>query len=117
MPSEPSLEILVGEPINGVAFIMDYVEVYFNGPVLRCIANPTVRTSSGVSTFPENGSRDALCTLIGDSPSRIDLAPELSLTVHMTSGTVLTVPLDAAHSYGGESINFVPGINRSVLVW
>jgi hypothetical protein len=35
---------LVGEQLNTVAFVMDYVEFGFNGPVLRALTGPIVRT-------------------------------------------------------------------------
>ena len=36
------LDRLVGEEVNAVSFVMDYVEFHFNGPVLRAIADPVV---------------------------------------------------------------------------
>jgi hypothetical protein len=56
---------LVGEQLNTVAFVMDYVEFSFNGPVLRALTGPIVQTGELRLRFPEPGSRDALCSLIG----------------------------------------------------
>jgi hypothetical protein len=34
------LQFLVGEPLNALSFVMDYVELQFNGSYLRCLAEP-----------------------------------------------------------------------------
>ena len=60
-----SAESLVGEEFNAVAFVMDYVEFDFNGPILRALSPPRLEHEGGIFTFPEPGSRDALCSLIG----------------------------------------------------
>ena len=41
----PDLQFLVGEPMNAVSFVMDYVELGFNGSYLRCLEPPTVMRS------------------------------------------------------------------------
>jgi hypothetical protein len=61
----PDLQFLLGEPLNAVSFVMDYVELHFNGSYLRCLVPPVVERGGGVARFPEPGSRDALCAQIG----------------------------------------------------
>ncbi len=58
-------EDLVGCEVSGVSFVRDHVEMLFDGPVLRSLASPMVREGDQVARFPEPGSRDALCRLIG----------------------------------------------------
>jgi hypothetical protein len=50
---------LVGEQLNRVAFVMDYVEFGFNGSVLRALTDPIIEGEGGRLRFPEAGSRDA----------------------------------------------------------
>lgn len=59
------LEDLVGEEVGSVGFVRDYVEINFDGPILRSLSAPTVTAGSAEFTFPWPGSRDALCELIG----------------------------------------------------
>lgn len=108
---------LIGEPVSAVAFVTDYVELHFNGPIFRFIANPTVICGSTRFTFPESGSRDALCSLIGERPVSIDIVDDVSITLNMDGGCKLTLPLDKAHARGGESAHFVGGVNEPVQVW
>ena len=59
------IQSLPGEILNAVAFVMDYVEFHFNGPVLRAFTNPVVDAGGSQIAFDQPGSRDALCSLIG----------------------------------------------------
>lgn len=45
--SRPGIEGLIGEELNVVSFVMDYVEFHFNGPVLRALTKPTVEVGRG----------------------------------------------------------------------
>src|SRR4029077_15383684 len=56
---------LVGEQLKTVAFVMNLVGVKFNGPVVRALTNPIVESDGLRLRYPESGSRDALCSLIG----------------------------------------------------
>jgi hypothetical protein len=76
--------------------VRDYVELHFDGPVLRCLADPVVDTAGDPVAFPQPGSRDALCELIGrevrlaaDEPDhlRLDFAPAGTVTVPKRSPT------------------------------
>ncbi len=82
---------LLGEELSGIAFVRDYVELLFDGPILRALADPTVTTRHGVHVFPEVGSRDALCSLIGRAVARADeLDDRLSLT--FDAGATVEIP-------------------------
>jgi hypothetical protein len=111
------LEMIVGEPVNGVAFVMDYVELHFNGPILRFISEPTVRCGDRAYTFPEIGSRDALCQLIGDRPTGFEVHPNEELIVLMAGGCSVTVPISSSASPSGESLHFLPGKGQPISVW
>lgn len=54
------VEDLRGLALAGVAFVRDYVELLFDGPILRCYAPPVVVADSATVRFPGAGSRDAL---------------------------------------------------------
>ena len=46
LATDPLAEIeavLLGREVSGVSFVRDYVEVLFDGPVLRAISNPRGR--------------------------------------------------------------------------
>lgn len=60
-----TLPELVGEELSGVCFVRDYVELHFDGPILRALAPPTVTYGDRKASFPEAASREFLCALIG----------------------------------------------------
>jgi hypothetical protein len=85
------LDNLVGEQIGSVCFVRDYVELHFNGPILRSLASPVVESGSGRWQFPELGSRDALCALIGLTVEAADDAAD-ALSLDLSDGSRFVVP-------------------------
>jgi len=51
-----NIEDLVGEQISGAGFIRDYVEFYFDGPIVRSLSDPVINLPDGEHRFPEPGS-------------------------------------------------------------
>ncbi len=64
-PVVTALEMLVGAEVGSVCFVRDYVELHFDGPILRALSDPVVEIAGIETTFPAEGSRDGLCLLIG----------------------------------------------------
>jgi hypothetical protein len=103
----PDLQFLVGEPLNAVSFVMDYVELHFNGSWLRCLAPPTVSSPGQQSvTFPAAGSRDALCALIGARVQAIAAMDGGELRVAFSDGTIVTASLSYDAREGPEALHF-----------
>jgi len=119
MPVVSSISDLIGEDLNAVCFVMDYVEFHFNGPVLRALSNPMVSTSSGVWTFPESGPRDQLTTLIGLTVVQVSVRDEEAISLDFSNGSKLSVPLDYEHRTGPEAAHFVIGLGKDMRmsVW
>jgi hypothetical protein len=110
------VEDLVGEELSAVCFVTDYVEFHFAGPVLRSLSSPTVSQGNLHWTFPEEGSRDALCRLIGTTVSALSLVETEKLEIVMTNGMVMRVPLDLSSRVGPEAMHFVPA-GGGIEVW
>jgi len=103
----PDLQFFVGEPLNAVSFVMDYVELHFNGSYLRCLAPPTVRRAGQQPvTFPSPGSRDALCALIDTEVRAIRATDGGELRVEFSDGTVVSVSLAHEGRVGPEALHF-----------
>ena len=60
MPEIRELSDLAGSELSAICFVRDYVELHFDGTILRSLSDPVVVTSAGRSCVPEDGSRDAL---------------------------------------------------------
>lgn len=117
MPPDDSIEALMGEEINAICFVMDYVEIHFNGPILRCLASPVLEVQGKIVQFPSPGSRDTLCSLIGDVVDTIEVRDDIAITLRLKSGSILKIPLDWASRPALEAAHFVPGTNRPLQIW
>ena len=109
---------LVGESISAVAFVMDYVEFHFNGPRLRALTNPVVHTAAIDIQFPNSGSRDALCSLIGQAVENVRLKETQFLELIFASGVSLVIPLGAQDLGGPEALHWHPDDDlRNMMIW
>jgi hypothetical protein len=116
-PSPPGIEQLIGEELNIVAFVMGYVEFHFNGPVLRALADPIVVIDRVSSRFPEAGSRDQLCRLIGKRVAAVSVVDDVAIEVSFNDDARLRIPLDAQSRVGPEAANFQSQTFNSPDFW
>jgi hypothetical protein len=100
------LQFLVDEPLNAVSFVMDYVELHFNGSHLRCLVPPVVEQSGRIERFPEPGSRDALCARIGAEVRAIRAADGGELRVEFSDGALVTASLAHEGRVSPEALHF-----------
>ena len=108
---------LPGMEVSGIEFVRDYIEIHFDGPILRCISYPTVQSFESRWKLPEPGSRDAICELIGTIVESVDLDDDTMLTAKFSNGYKLFIPLDMRSRRDPEAMHFVPGINLPIQVW
>ncbi len=111
------LSDLRGEEISAVCFVRDYVEFHFDGPILRCLSNPTIVVQGVEYRFPEPGSRDALCQVIGLTVREMTMEECQALKMTTTGDCKITIPLDTEHLRGPEAMHFVPQLNGPTQVW
>lgn len=112
-----SVQELVGEEVSAVAFVRDYVEFHFDGPILRSLSNPSIAADGIVLRFPEPGSRDALCRVIGSMVDSVDLDEDRVLVLTTRNDCRITIPLDLESRSGPEAMHFVPELNGPIQVW
>lgn len=111
------LRSIIGEPLSGIAFVQDYVELHYDGRILRALANPSIVVNGNRYHFPDQGSRDALCLLIGNVVEDVFVEEGSSISVCFADGAVVVIPLDIASQTGPEAAHYVPGIDQPIEVW
>ena len=111
------LDDLPGTAVSAVCFVMDYVEIHFHGPVLRCLAHPLLEQDGRQVRFPLPGSRDTLCSLIGTEVRAVRIQDDLSIEIDFVPDRRLIVPLTPAHRHAGEAAHFVPDADQPIQVW
>lgn len=104
MTKEPSgyapnelLSRLIGFRLYSVQFVMDYVQLRFDGPtddmpVLNCDVMPAVETPAGLIGSGELGYADALVALIPDEVVRTTERTGSGLRIEFASATVVLHP-------------------------
>jgi hypothetical protein len=114
------LEDLVGCELGTVAFVRNYVEFIFDGPVLRSLTPPVVIVDGLRHEFPQPGSRDVLCELIGRVVEGAGELPD-RLSVSFAGGSVVEIPRSGKDAVF-EVAELIPVIGgklhvASMIVW
>lgn len=106
------LRDIVGQEVSAISFVRDYVEILFDGPILRLLSDPIITLGAAEYRFPSNGSRDALCSFIGaEVTGAFDRAGQL---VFVFTGRGTIAISKASTNAGPEIAHFVP-TRRGVL--
>jgi hypothetical protein len=115
-----TFDALVASELSAVCFVMDYVEFHFNGPVVRSLSSPVVIEGGERHAFPNHGSRDALCGLIGRSVAEALDEPD-QLLLRFAGGAALQIPKRDPEA-GAEVAHFIPMVDgtrdgASMVIW
>lgn len=108
---------LINEPLSAVSFVQDYVEFHFDGRIVRSLTNPLLIEQKTTYRFPDTGSRDILCSLIGQTVDSISVSNHESITLHFLGGKNLIIPLAAPTKEHPEAAHYVPGSDQPIEVW
>jgi hypothetical protein len=86
-------------------------------PSVRALSNPVVLLGGRRIEFPNAGSRDAFCSLIGQPLAAVALVDEVELRLEFANRAVVTISLDPEHAIGPECMHFIPGRGAPMQVW
>jgi hypothetical protein len=87
-----SLPDLSGRQLSSVRFLDERIEFDFGGVVVLTTDNPIVSTGLQRLRYPDAGSRDALCGLIGGSVESARTLPGERLELRFANDRQLIVP-------------------------
>ncbi len=90
--SVPSLPELSGKQLSSVRFLSESVELNFSEAVVVTTDNPVVTNGLQRFRYPDAGSRDALCGLIGASVEAARTVPGERLELRFAHDRQLIVP-------------------------
>lgn len=83
---------LVGESLESVVFVMDYVQLDFNGSRFSAYVWPTVTIGTTQRDFGDQGYRDALCTFITHEVTAAEERAGVGLVIQFALGSIVTNP-------------------------
>jgi len=91
----PDLPDVSGRSITAVKFLANEVVLEIGATRIELRGNPLIVCGSQRTRYPEIGSRDALCNLIGDRIESVRAASPERIEVHFVSGCELIIPRNA----------------------
>jgi hypothetical protein len=84
---------LIGQELNSVCFVEDYLELYFGDASLILFAWPYVMLTDFSVAYGEPEYRNALCAQIGEQVAEAMLEEASALTIELANGVVLGLSL------------------------
>lgn len=108
--SDDSLQLLMGLEVSAVSFVRDFVELHFDGPVLRALSDPLGVYGGREWRFPEPGSMELMRCYIDSTVDGFELDPDRILALHFGQHRFV-IPLDSDSSGGPESAHMV-GVDK-----
>lgn len=100
------LEMLVGLEISAVCFVRDYVELHFDGPVLRALTNPWGMYGCRTWRFPEGQSTALMRYYIGKTVDGYQMVPGQYLAIDSGEHR-FAIPLDDGVRTGPEAAHLL----------
>ncbi len=85
----PPLVELVGDSLAGVWFVQDYVQFQFQDEMATFYEWPVMSRDDSLVRFGEPGYRDALCSLIGQQVSAVDVYLDAGVVVSFSEAELV----------------------------
>lgn len=103
MDSASPLQSIVGAKLSSVTFVMDYVQLGFDGPRLTAYVGPRVIVEGRAFAWGEPGFRDALCDRIGAIVREAELVENDAIRIVLGDGGVISISLKPEDAVGPEA--------------
>ena len=102
-----SLNKIRGRPLTSVEFVLDYVQLRFDGPTLTAYIWPSLTLAEKTVAWGQEGYRDALCARIGVKVADTSIVEGKNLTIYFDDGAVLRISLREQDYRSLEAVYFV----------
>jgi hypothetical protein len=119
MESASPLHVLVGEQLSSVTFVMDYVQLGFDGPCLTAYTGLKVSVEGKAFAWGEPGFRNALCDRIGAIVRQAEVADGDAICISLNDGGVISISLKPEDYVGPEAavLTDIPGEPPVIVVY
>ncbi|HKU54247.1 MAG TPA: hypothetical protein VJP60_02705 [Rhizomicrobium sp.] len=87
-PLQKAIQVVVGDQLSSVTFVMDYWQLAFDGHVFSVFTRLSVTRGATTVQSGENGFRDLLCEQITQIVNRIDFVDGI-LAVTFADGSAI----------------------------
>lgn len=110
------LDCLAGLKVTSVCFVVDYVELWFDRPVLRIFTRPFLCSGGVRLGLGDSGARDLLCGLIGAMVLAVELKDDL-IKLDFEGEVRLEISLTPDAYSGPEAAHFIPYEGGPMSIW
>jgi hypothetical protein len=106
-PSPAPLPNLTGRRVTAVRFTTSGVELDFGGLAMMVMGTTVISTPGGRYTYPDSGSRDALCALLDTRVVRVRAVAGDRIEILNDNGDTLVIPRSnsATSDSAGRKLN------------
>jgi hypothetical protein len=98
--------LLIGREVSAVCFVRDYVELHFDGPVLRALTDPSGLYGCTQWRFPDGHALTRMRSYIGKVVDDFVIVPHEYAQLAFGEHSFL-IPLDDASRRGPEALHIV----------
>lgn len=109
-----SLRKIRGRALSSVEFVLDYVQLRFDGPTLTAYTWPCLSTAEKTVSWGEEGYRDTLCARIGVKVKDASVVEGTNLAIYFEDDSVLRISLRDEDYRSIEAVYFV---NEDGSLW
>lgn len=103
-----------GEELSGVCFVRDYIELHFDGPVIRCLADVSVFREEGEVGAKDISFRNSLCSVIGCQVVEVNVGEGNEIQIRFGNYDCLRI---VGHELGAEFAHFISFPEKRLQVW
>jgi hypothetical protein len=93
MDDNELLSVIKGEQLSAVTFVLNYVQLHFDGPILTAFTTPIVKAGDTSLVWEDPGYRDMLCGRIAHIVHDAFVAEGDQIRVEFDDNSVITISL------------------------
>ena len=112
--NRPDLPSVIGDELSAVCFVRDYIELHFDGPVLRLLGDVAVKNGTEIKSSSDEGFRDWLCRNIGRRVASVSPLTGNEIELKFHGNDVVRVE---GRNLGIEFAEFINFPERRTQIW
>ena len=109
-------EELIGEKLSSVTFVVDYLQLSFDGPTISVYNPITIKNGNIATRFRDDEFKNQICLLIAKVVKQVTLSEKESLSVFFEDDSQIHISLKESDYTGPEAISCSGFKNGAMLV-
>ncbi len=110
-----AFEIIVGEKLSAVTFVLDYWQLQFEGPMINVMSRIEVHNDGATVRDSDFGFRDRLCGQIGKIVTNAELSAD-ELTIRFEDRSTIAISIRDEDYHGPEALLLTDAARKLFVV-